>query len=264
MTVIDSGSTGNQCTVENSPPTEAVPPAGKGPRPHRQVWAIALLAGVVAGLGAWLAGELLHEFFQPEVFKVKVALLTFIQPTAASLNAAEFKNAMLVFTVLGGVLGLVMGVAGGFAVRSRAHGLAVGLAGLIAGGLAGAGASWGLLPLFFRRVVPDPNDLLTPILIHAGIWTAIGAVGGGAFGLGTRSGRRVIDAFVGAGFGAFLATLVFYGLSEAFFPDSAAMVLVPTSAGVRLLAFFLITMLTACGAARGAIGRVSRAASAAQ
>jgi hypothetical protein len=260
--VSDSGSTADQPKVENAPLTEDVSRTGKWARPRLQVWAIALAAGLIAGLGAWLAGELAHGFFQPQVFKVKVGLQTFIQPNATSLNVADLKNAMLVFTALGGVVGLVMGFAGGFAARSPVHGLAVGLAGLIAGVVVGACTSWGLLPFFFRRVVPDPNDLLTPILIHAGVWTAVGALGGAAFGLGMRSGRHVIDAIAGAGFGALLATLVFYGLCEALFPESGALVLVPTSAWVRLLAVFLITILTACGAAKGALGRVPRTPSA--
>jgi len=150
-----------------------------------------------------------------------------------------------------------MGAAGGFAARSPARGLTVGLGGLVAGGLVGTGASLGLLPFFFRRVVPNPDDLLSPILIHGGVWMAIGAVGGAAFAIGMRCGRRVFDAAAGACLGALLATLLFHGLSEAFFADSASTVLVATSTWARLLAVFLITVLSACGAARGALGRAS-------
>jgi hypothetical protein len=234
---------------------------GKEGRPHLRVFAIALAAGVAAGLGAWVAGEFVHEFFQPQLFSVRVAFSTFIQPTAASVNTAELKNATLVFTVLGAVTGLVMGAAGGFAAHSRARGLAIGLGGLVAGGVAGAVASLGLLPFFFRGVVPNPNDLLLPILIHAGVWMAIGAVGGAAFAIGMKCGRRVFNAAAGACFGALIATLVFHGLSEAFFPDSASTALVATSSRARLLAVSLITVLSACAAARGALGRSSWSAS---
>jgi len=245
--------------VENGPEAGLVESTANRPIPHLQVWGLALSAGVAAGLGAWLGGELVHAFFRPQLFEVKVALQTFIQPTAASLNSADFKNATLVFTVLGAVTGLVMGAAGGLARRSAARGFGVGLGGLVAGGLVGAFASLGLLPFFFRRVVPDPNDLLSPILIHGGIWMAIGAVGGAAFAIGMRCGRSVLNAAAGACLGALLATLVFHGLSEAFFADSGSTVLVATSPWVRLLAVSLVTVLSACGTARGALGRDSGA-----
>jgi hypothetical protein len=225
-----------------------------------QVWAIAVVAGLVAGVVAWLASEPLREVFKPQLFPIRVALTTFIQPTAASLNAADIKNGTVVFTILGAVTGLTMGIAGGLARRSAQRALTVGLSGLVAGALVGAGASWGLLPLFFRRSVPDPNDLLSPVLIHGGIWIAIGAVGGAAFGLGMRCGRRLFDAIVGACLCALVATLVFHGLGEALFPDSGATSPVAASAGVRLLAVFLVSFLSAIGAARGALGRASQSA----
>jgi hypothetical protein len=228
-------------------------------RPHWQVWLIALAAGVASGLAAWLVGECVHEVYRPQLFNIQVGPRMFVLPTTASVHKAEFKNATLVFTVLGGVTGLVMGAAGGFAARSTARGLAIGLGGLVVGAAVGAGASLGLLPFSFRRAVPDPNDLLTPILIHGGIWMAIGAVGGAAFAIGMRRGRLLFNAALGACLGAFLATLVFHGLSEAFLPDSASTPLVATSAWVRLLALPLITFLSACGAARGALGRASGA-----
>ncbi len=254
----------NHATIKNGPEAGLVCSTGNPARSHLQVWAIALAAGVVAGLGAWLGGELVHEFFRPQLFQIRVALTTFIQPTAASQNSADLKNATLVFTILGAVTGLVMGAAGGLAARSPARGLVAGLGGLLAGGLVGAGASLGLLPYFFRHLVPDPNDLLTPILIHTGIWMAIGAVGGSAFAIGMRFGRRVFDAAAGACLGALFATLVFDGLSEAFFAESGSTVLVATSTWVRLLAVLLITVLTAGGAARGALGRASSCASGAK
>jgi hypothetical protein len=231
------------------------------PRPHRQIWAIALSTGIATGIIFWLAGESVRGLFPPQLFQVTVAFTTYTQPTAASLNTADLKNATLVFTILGAVTGLAMGIAGGFAGRSLARGLVVGLGGFAAGGLVGALASLGLIPLFYRRLVPDPNDFLSPILIHAGIWMAIAAVGGLAFAVGMRCTRRSFDAVVGACLGAFLATLVFHGLGEALFADSGSTAPVATSALVRLLASFLVTVLIACGAVKGTLGRGSGLAS---
>ncbi len=239
----------NPAAAEKGPESELVRSTRNRPGFNLRVWAIALAAGVAAGLGAWLLGELVHDFFRPQVFPVRVALTTYIQPTLASLNAADLKNAALVFTVLGGATGLVMGAGGGLAVRSPLRGLTVGLGGLVAGGAAGALGSLGLFPFFSRQAVPNPNDLLWPILIHAGVWMAIGTVGGAAFAVGMRCGRRVFNSAIGACLGALLATLVFHGLSEGFFLDSPSTVMVATSTWVRLLAVILVTVLSACGSA---------------
>jgi hypothetical protein len=260
MGSVESTSSSDQSETGRSNTTTALPTNVDRVRPGF-VWVIALAAGVVAGLVAWLAGESVHGAFQPQVFEVKVALTTFIQPTNASLNAADVKNATLVFTILGGVTGLAMGIAGGLAGRSLRRSVLVGLGGLLAGGLVGALVSMGLLPFFFRRVVPDPNDLMSPILIHAGIWMAIGTVGGLAFAIGMRCWQCIFNATAGGCLGALLATLVFHGLSEAFFADSGSTAPVATSALARLLAVFLITVLIACGAARGALSLHGRKSS---
>lgn len=239
----------NPATAEKGPESELVRSRRNRPRFNLRVWGIALAAGVAASLGAWLLGELVHDFFRPQLFPVRVALTTYIQPTLASLNTADLKNATLVFTILGGAMGLVMGAAGGFGARSPLRGLTVGLGGLVAGGSAGALASLGLFPFFSRQVVPNPSDLLWPTLIHAGVWMAIGAVGGAAFAIGMRCGRRAFNSAAGACLGALLATLVFHGLSESFFLDSSSTVMVATSTWVRLLAVILVTVCSACGAA---------------
>ena len=90
---------------------------------------------------------------------------------------------------------------------------------------------------------------------------AIGAVGGSAFAIGMKCGRRIFNAVTGACLGAFLATILFHGLGEALFPDSGSTAPVANSALVRLMAVFLVTVLIACGTAWGAKGRVSHPAS---
>jgi hypothetical protein len=251
----------NHAAVGIGPEQELPAPPGIPARPKSQVWAIALAAGVTAGLVSALAGELLHEAFKPELFSVQVALTTFIQPSAASLNAADLKNATLVFTILGGVTGAVMAIAGGLVGRSLSRGLIVGLGGLVAGAGVGEVASHALLPLFFvRGLIPDPNDLLSPVLIHSGIWTAIGAIGGLAFALGMTRGRRTLNSVVGGCFGALIATLLFHGIGEAMLPDSGSTAPLATSTVLRVVATFLVTLLIAFGAAKGTLGHTSRAA----
>jgi len=256
----ESEANAGHAVVGNGSTTVPLASEGNRPRPRGQaeVWAVALAAGVAAGLVSWVGGELAHGAFKPQLVQVvgnfgqKVML-----PTRSTLNAADLKNATLAFAVLGGVTGLVMGIAGGVAGRSALHGVVVGLGAQVLGVLVGALASLALVPLFHRDFVPDTNDLLSPIMIHAGIWAAIGAVGGLAFAIGMRRGRRLLNAIGGACLGAILATVVFHVLSGALFPDSGSTEPVATSSFVRLLAMLLVTVLVAPGAARGALGRAS-------
>jgi hypothetical protein len=225
------------------------------------VWAIGLAAGVAAGFVAWLAGELAHEAYKPQLFQVEILGRKWMVPTTASENAAALKNGTLVFAILGCVTGLAQGLAGGLAGHSAKRGVIVGLAGLAVGGLVGALASLALIPFLYRGLVPDSNDLLSPILIHGVIWMAIGAVGGLAFAIALGSRRSIPSAAVAACVGAFLASVLVHLLSAALDPDSSWTEPVARSALLRLVAMLLISVLVAVGAARGALGRVKRAAS---
>src|ERR1700678_4079662 len=109
--------------------TGLIPSQRDSRRLNARAWAIAVSAGVAAGLISLLPGESVHAFFPPQVFPIRVATTTYIQPTAASVNTADLRNATLVFTIMGGITGLAMGIAGGFAVRSLSRGLVVGLGG---------------------------------------------------------------------------------------------------------------------------------------
>ena len=150
-------------------------PPGSRPRSNGQVWAIALAFGLTAGLFAWGAEEATYGLFRPQLFPVVILRMPSLQPSRESQNTADIKNATLAFAFLGCLTGLAMGFAGGVAGRSPVRGMVVGVVAMLLGGLIAAGASLVLLPAFFRQLVPDPSDLLTPIMIHGGIWGAIGA-----------------------------------------------------------------------------------------
>jgi hypothetical protein len=227
-----------------------------------QMWAIVLASGAAAAVVSWLAGELAHGAFKPRLFLVTSMGVSALEPSRESQRAADVKNSTFVFAILGGVTGLAMGLAGGLAVRSPARSLKVGLGALGVGALVGALASLALVPLFFRELIPDTNDLLSPILIHGGIWTAIGAVGGIAFAIGMgKSMRRFADAIAGACFGAVLATIIYHALAAAVFPAAKSTDALANTAMVRFLAMSLVPILVAIGAATGAQGGFIRSTS---
>jgi len=212
--------------------------------------------GIGAGLLGWIVGETAHEFFKPTLYRVEVMGLTADRPTQESQDAADSKNATLAFAILGCVTGLGMGLAGGLADRSLARGVTVGLGAQAAGALVGVLSSFVFLPSFYGRAVPDQDNLLTPTLIHGGIWAAIGAVGGLAFAIGMRSRGHLLNALGGACVGAFSASVLYHVLSGTLVLDSSTTAALGSSAKVRLMAMILVTVLVAIGSARGALGRV--------
>ena len=155
-----------------------------------------------------------------------------------------------------------MGFAGGFAARSISRGVIVGLIAQVVGALVGGLASLGLLRILYAEYVRDPNDLFTPIMVQGGIWTAIGAVGGAAFAIGVKPGRRLFNAIGGACVGAMFATILFHVFSQSFFPDSGFSDPLASSSVVRLMSRLLVTLLIAVGAAKEVQGASRRADSA--
>lgn len=226
------------------------------PRPRR-IWGFALAAGVTVGIVSGLLGELALGAFKPRLIKVQILLQEFIQPTTESQIAADVKNSTLSIVLLGFIAAFGLGLAGGLASRSPTRGVLAGLATGSLGAMTGFLAAWRLLPLFHRQIVPDPNDLYTPMLLHGVMWASVGAVAGAAFSIGLGEVRRLPKAILGASIGAVLATLVFHAIGESLFPEAGFTQMVAESPYVRLLARFLFGVLIAAGAARGVQGLVT-------
>ena len=114
-----------------------------------------------------------------------------MQPTQETSLRATLKNGALDNAELGAVLGLALGLAGGLARRS-VPAAGRGASGTRAGSDTGRHAS-GLFPLFYaakQHFSPTEPDLVVSLLMHAGIWASLGAVGGLAYGLGIGDLRR--------------------------------------------------------------------------
>jgi hypothetical protein len=168
--------------------------------------------------------------------------------------AAVAKNAGLAFLILGAALGGGLGAAGGLARGSRRAAVQATWAGLVLGIVATGVMSLALLPAYntYQRRHPDEaaRDLLLPLLVHAGIWSAAGAAGGLALalGLGERGpmARAVLGGFLGAAVGT-----VAYELAGAFFPAARTAQFVSATWETRLMARLAVTLLAAAGAAIG-------------
>lgn len=219
-------------------------------------WTVTLVAGVVAGLVAWLGGEACLNRIKPPRHPVNSKGLVLNLTDRRELAIADAKNAGLAFAFLGASLGVGLGVAGGLARRSVRAATTAGLLGLILGAAGGAGMSLALLPPYnnYKAQHPDEaaRDVILPLLVHAGIWSAAGASGGLAFGLGlgVRRGlpRIVLGGLAGAALGAFVYELI----GAVAFPAAQTTQFVSATGPTRLLARLAVTILAAAGVALAA------------
>src|SRR5215211_422032 len=94
-------------------PRASVTPAGAVsiPTVPRRAWAAALVAGVAAGVVAWLGGEAIRGTFQP--VERSAAAGPALDETERLIKLGLTKEATLAFVMLGAALGLAGGLAGG-------------------------------------------------------------------------------------------------------------------------------------------------------
>jgi hypothetical protein len=261
---------------------EKGPEAGGGPHAAhpRRVLVIALLAGLAAGLVAWLGGEAVHGRFAPPDELLHSANFARSPELAREQTIALIKNATLAFGLLGAVLGLVLGVAGGVGAwlrggphpgfdggvgagsRAGPHppfghplpggegfGLRAAAIGLVAGGAAGAGLAQVLVPIAAGDLVSISESLVFAMLIHGGIWSAIGAAGGLAFGIGIGGRAAALPGAVGGLVGAVLGTIVYDLAGAVIAPLAETGAPLSATWGTRLLARVAVCVLAALGAA---------------
>jgi len=190
--------------------------------PRGRLLPLALAAGVVAGLAAWLAGEASLTAFRPPLTRGVVFGQEIFKASFADQARADARNATLAYAELGAALGLALGLAGGIVARRPARSTASAAAiGAIAGaGLAFAAASVAL-PFYFhaKDVAAEElsRDMVLPLMVHAGSWSALGLAGGLALGIGlgvatgggrARAGRTALGGLIGAVVGAVIYELI--------------------------------------------------------
>jgi hypothetical protein len=242
---------------------EAHPPPGGSltggladlrPVPPRRVWALALTAGLIAGLASWLIGEAFHGRFAPPDARTGQRLSPDqLKSRRAALDAAGALEATVAFGALGAVTGLALGLAGGCARGSARAALNAAIAGAIFGGTAGGIMPCALLPIFYRGYNPDRDDLILPILIQGGNWSVIGAAAGAAFGIGLGDRGRALRALLGGLLGAAVGVFVFEVVGGLAFPLDGTSEPISATWGTRLFARLAVTIFTSAGAAIGAL-----------
>jgi hypothetical protein len=148
-----------------------------------------------------------------------------------------------------------LGLAGGLARRSGRAAAAAGLLGLVLGAAAGAGMSLALLPPYnaYRGQHPDEasHDLVFPLLVHLGVWSAVGAVGGLALGIGLGMRGALPRVVLGGLVGAAVAAAAYVLIGALAFPSASTAQGVSATWETRLLARLAVTVLAAAGAALG-------------
>jgi hypothetical protein len=223
-----------------------------------RIGATALTAGIAAGLVSWIAGEWAHDLFRPRLSEVPRWEAVWMEPSRGSLYAAELKNAALANAVLGCATGFAMGLAGGLAAGAPSRGIFVGLSAQALGLLVGALAALALMPLFHpldqRPTRTLADDLWLPLIMHAGVWAPVGAVGGAAFVLGLGIRSRLTIAIVTTIAFALLAAALFQLIGTCLPPEAGATRPVALWSVGRLMAMLVSSVMIAAGAALGTVG----------
>ena len=114
---------------ESIPPTSpmVVSPAGSGDSSDSTGqsawrWVVTLTAGALAGLAAWVGGELCLDLFKPPRHAANSKGLVLNITSRREVALANARNAGLAFSLLGAALGAGLGIAGGVLRRSaRGH-----------------------------------------------------------------------------------------------------------------------------------------------
>jgi hypothetical protein len=225
-----------------------------GPAPGRLI-ALALAAGVAAGVVAWLLGEITLNTFVPPSETAYMMGTPIKKVRFEDQTAADYKNALIAFGWLGGLLAAAMGLAGGIARRSVPAALRAAAVGLILGLVSALVASAAFLPIYFHALDLSKEelsrDLTIPLLVHAGIWAACGVAGGIALGIGMGGGwPRIAKAALGGLVGAAIAAAAYEMIGAfAFTTRDHTTSPVSWSLATRLLARLLVATLAAAFAA---------------
>ena len=108
-----------------------------------------------------------------------------------------------------------------------------------------------LLPQYNDYMARNPDeaarDVIFALLVHTGIWLAVGASAGLAYGVGLRNRRLVAQIVLGGLAGAALGTLAYELIGAVAVPAGQTTHFISATWQTRLLARLAVTMLAAAG-----------------
>ena len=101
---------------------------------------------------------------------------------------------------------------------------------------------------FFARHDPQSVDLVLPLLTHGAIWSAVGAIGGLALGVGIGGQGRWKATLAGGLVGGGAATVIYEIVGALAFASSKTELPLSSSVTTRVMAQLLVAILSAMGA----------------
>jgi hypothetical protein len=247
MVTPDSDSTPANSTIDAAsgrPPESLAFAGGQG-----RLLGVALVAGLLAGVAAWLVGATILESYRdaltPKVTREVDAELV------RRFARARLTSAVGTFTALGAIVGLSLGMAGGLARRSASAAARAAIVGCGVGSIAGLSISLLVLPNFYKAHDPQSHDLLLPLLTLGSICSSVGAAGGLAFGIGIGGRGRWMKSLLGGLVGAALATVVYEIVGAIAFPADKTELPISQTHATRAMLHVLVAALAAVGSALG-------------
>jgi hypothetical protein len=250
MTSQDPSSTGGEPVGASPSPGPNSTTAGLAAR--GRAWLLILGLAMLAAVVAWQVGEATYDLFK----LTPAVAANFRDPTGINreMPVVNSRNGAVAYGALGGLLGLALGLAGGLVARSAGRAALGAVAGLILGTAAGAFPSFIVMPWHWAHRNDDPAslNLLAPLLIHLGLWSAVGLAAGLAFGLGSQGSRpaRVLEAALVGLVGAMVGIFAYEMIGAFLFPADHTVDPFPGTSAMRLLARLCIAGFVGLGVVR--------------
>lgn len=218
----------------------------------RRVWALALTAGLLGGLAAWVAGEAVLQAYRPALEPPFKPIPTL--DDSLKVTRARVESGAAIVMLTSALIGLSLGMAGGAARRrwSVMSMVSAGGTGLLLGSVLGAAVGVAVMMALYPNLDPQSGDLLIPLLGHMGAWSVAGLAGGFAFGAGVGGKKVLARTTLGGLVGAALATVVYELIGALAFPTHETHLPIAGSPETRALALALAGL----GAAVGAVAAV--------
>ena len=227
-----------------------LPPSGRSGHGTRTL-AACLLVAMAASVLAWSVG---NRFRAAEIVDVD----DFWGGSALSVRIVS-RNGTIAFAALGAMLsvglGLTASLLGG--ARSVSRGVMAAIAGTALGAIGVAVGCRLLFPIYFSHV--EEADLRLAMLVHLGVWAAVGAGAGLAFGIGVGTRGSWLRSLAGGLLGAVLGTMLF-DVVGVFFPFAHTERPLAEEAAIRLVANLVLSGCVVVGIAAVAFQRSPRTA----